>query len=372
MNTTGWRGIRGAAAVAAMAACVAALVGVSRGRADEPEMHVDVTVEQLLGPRHQPLAANLGDEYRARRLAPDRDAFDEAFGRLAERHDFEFRGVSLADAVAAIGRKVEVVIGFERGPLEDAGIDTSTPIVAAVAGVSAEAALRELLADMDLDLVFRNERLLITTGDAAREHRVRWLYPLPAGIEAEAAIELLTRTVTPDQWDTVGGPAVAAALPPPLGAGLVVLHHDAGHREVLALLAGLDAAAWQADAVDEGIEPRHVRAHPVADPLVRDRLAELLVETCNAALPHGADPGAEVTVVGDALVVRSKSRAFQVLAGQLVAAIAGSDALLIEGAEGVERADSDGAPAATGFRRGPRPADGAAPRGRHPVPRRGT
>lgn len=359
MNATGWTGMKGVATVAVRAAFVVVLVGAPKGAADEPEMHVDVTVEQFLGPRHQPLAANLGDEYRARRLGPDRDAFDEAFGRLAERHDFEFRGVSLVDAVAAIAAKVEVTIGFDREPLEDAGIDTSTPVKAALAGLSAEAALRELLADMDLDLVFRNERLLVTTVDAAREHRVRWLYPLPAGIEAEAAIELLTRTVTPDQWDTVGGPAVAAALPPPLGAGLVVLHHDAGHREVLALLAGLDAAAWQADAVDEGIEPRHVRAHPVADPLVRDRLAELLVATCNAALPHGADPGAEVMVVGDALVVRSKSRAFQLLAAQLIAAIAGRDAILLEGS--AEEADSAGFPAATGFRRHPRAA-----------PRRGT
>jgi hypothetical protein len=359
MNATGWSGRRGAAAVAVLAGFLVAVVGGRWGVADEPEMHVDVTVEQLLGPRHQPLAANLGDEYRARRLGPDRDAFDEIFGRLAERLDFEFRGVSLEDAVASIGTKVEVPIGFDREPLDDAGIDKATPVTAAFAGVSAEAALRELLADMDLDLVFRNERLLVTTVDAAREHRVRWLYPLPAGIEAEAAIELVTRTVTPDQWDTVGGPAVAAALPAPLGAGLVVLHHDAGHREVLGLLAGLDAAAWQADLVDDGVEPRHVRAHPVADPLIRDRLAELLVETCNAALPHGADPGAEVTVVGDALVVRSKSRSFQVLAAQVISAVAGRDALLLEGTAGEE--DPEGAPAATGFRRPPRAA-----------PRRGT
>jgi hypothetical protein len=332
----------------------AALLGGPHGAAAEPEMLVDVTVEQLLGMRQQPLAANLGDEYRARRLEPDREAFADAFGRLAERQDVQFREAPLADAVAAIAAKAGVRIGFDREALEAAGIDTESPVTASFGECSAESALRELLADMDLALVFRNERIVVTTVDAAAERRVRWLYPLPAGIDVDAAIALVTRTVTPQEWDTVGGEAVAAALPPPLGSGIVVVHHDAGHRQVLALFAGLDAAAWQADVVDDGVEPRHVRAHPVADELVRVRIAESLVETCNAALPHGADPGAEVAAVGDAVLVRSKSRAFHVLAAQLIAAIAGSDALLFEGEEDAGKGDGDGEPAATGFR-GTRP-----------------
>lgn len=362
---------RGRTVVAA--AVAAALLGCLPGAAaDEPGMLVDVTVEQLLGPRQQPLAANLADDYRARRLDPDREAFAAAFDRLAERHDYAFREAPLAEAVAAIAAKAGVAIGFDREPLDDAGIDTAAPVTASFAECSGESALRELLADMDLDLVFRNERLLVTTVDAAREHRVRWLYPLPAGIDAAAALELVTKTVTPQEWDTVGGAAVAAVLPAPLGAGIVVLHHDAGHREVLGLLAGLDAAAWQADVVDEGAEPQHVRVHPVADEFVRDRIVETLVDVCNAALPHGADPEAEVGAIGDAVIVRSKSRAFHVLAAQVIAAIAGPGGLLIEGAADEAEQESDGAPAATGFRRRPRPADGAAPGGRQPGPRRGT
>jgi hypothetical protein len=305
--------------------------------------------------RPQLMAANLGDAYRGRRLEADRDAFEAAFGSLAERHDFSFRDTPLRDAVAGIAEKTGVRIGFDREALDAAGVDPATPVTGSFADCSAESALRELLADVDLAAVFRNERLVVTTVDAARGRLVRWFYPLPAGVDVDAVIDLVTRTVTPAEWDSVGGQAAIVPLPERMGAGVVVHHDDEAQRQVLALLAGLDAAAWQADDVDEGVEPRHLRIHPLPDPLVRDTVVEHLVDLCNESLAHGADPDAAVSVLGEAVAVRSTSRPFHVLAAQVIAALGGLEAFVID--EEIEE-DAGAKPGAeagtTAFRRGGR------------------
>lgn len=322
---------RPVAAVARLVLVVLAL----RGGGDLPLAAADdddaaTPMIRFLAARPQLMAANLGDAYRGRRLEPDRDAFEAAFAGLAEPHDFSFRDMPLRDAVAQIAEKSGVRIGLDREALDAAGVDPATPVSGSFAGCSAEATLRELLADVDLAVVFRHERLVVTTVDAARGRLVRWFYPLPAGVDVDAVVDLVTRTVTPAEWDTVGGQAAIVPLPERMGAGVVVHHDEDAQRQILALLAGLDAAAWQADDVDEGVEPRHLRIHPLPDPLVRDRVVEHLVDLVNESLPHGADPDAAVSVLGDALVVRSKSRPFHVLAAEVIAALGGLEAIVID------------------------------------------
>jgi hypothetical protein len=280
--------------------------------------------------RPQLMAANLGDAYRGRRLEADRDAFEAACASLAEHHDFTFRDTPLRDAVAGIAEKTGVRIGFDREALDAAGVDPATPVTGSFADCSADSALRELLADVDLATVFRNERLVVTTVDAARGRLVRCFYPLPSGVDVDAVIDLVTCTVTPAEWDTVGGKAAIVPLPERMGAGVVVHHDDDAQRQILALLAGLDAAAWQADDVDEGVEPRHLRIHPLPDPLVRDTVVERLVDLVNESLAHGADPDAAVSVLGESVVVQSKSRPFHVLAAEVILALGGIEAIVID------------------------------------------
>jgi len=323
--------------------------------ADEPA--ATSSTIRIHAARPQLMAANLGDAYRGRRLEADRDAFEAASASLAEPQDFVFRDTPLRDAVARIAEKTGVRIGFDHEALDAAGVDPDAAVTGSFAGSSAEATLRELLADVDLATVFRNERLVVTTVDAARERLVRWFYPLPSGVDVDAVIDLVTRTVTPTEWDTVGGHAAIVPLPERMGAGIVVHHSDEPQRQILALLGGLDAAAWQADDVDEGVTPRHVRIHPVPDPLVREAVVEQLVDLCNDGLPHGADPGAEVSVLGESVAVRSKSRAFHVMAAQVLAALGGLEAIVIEeeleedAGAAPDGAAPDGAAGTTLFRR---------------------
>jgi len=332
-----WRGRRGPAAWTAGVAWVA-LAGMAAGPASAEEHAAAAATIRILAARPQAMAANLGDTYAGRRLEADRDAFEAAFASLSEPQDFVFRDTPLRDAVAQIAGKAGVRIGLDREALDAAGVDADTPVTGSFAGTSAESALRELLADVDLAAVFRNERLVVTTVDAARERLVRWFYPLPAGVDVDAVIDLVTRTVTPAEWDTVGGQAAIVPLPERMGAGIVVHHADEPQRQILALLGGLDAAAWQAGEVDEGVVPRHVRIYPVPDPLVREAVVEQLVELCNDSLPHGADPDATVGVLGESVTVRSTSRPFHVMAAQVIAALGGLEAVVIEEAFGDENA----------------------------------
>jgi len=332
--------------------CAAAAVAGTAGlhpplaAADEPSISILTT-------RPQPMMTNLGDAYGSIRLGPDRDAFEAASAALAEHHDLDFRETPLRDAVATIAEKAGVRIVFDHESLDDVAIDIDATMVSgSFEDMSLRAILREVLGDTDLDMVFRNERFVVTTVDAAAEHSARVFYPVLAGTDVDELIMLIERTVAPDSWDTVGGKGAIAAVPGQMGTGLVVRQTEAVHEEIAGLLAGLDAALWTADVAEEGVAPRLVRAYPVADPVVRESAAEQLVGICNDSLPRAADPQATVDVVGDALVVRSRSRAFHVMAAQVLAALQGVDAILIEGDDDAHKpADEDARDAhATGFR----------------------
>lgn len=286
----------------------------------------------ILTTRPQPMMANLGDAYRSIRLGPDRDAFDFVEAALGEHHDLAFRETPLRDAVATIAEKADIGIGFDHEAFDNAGLDIDAATVSGTfKGVSLRSILHELLGDMDLGMVFRNERLVVTTADDAEQHLARFFYPVLAGTDVDELITLIERTVAPDTWDTVGGRGAIAALPGQMGMGVVVSQTDAVHDEIVGLLRGLDAALWTADEVDEGVEPRFVRTYPVADPVLRETAAERLADICNQSLPRAADLKATVEVIGESVVVRSTSRAFQVMAAQVLASLQGVDAILIEG-----------------------------------------
>lgn len=292
----------------------------------------------------QPMMANLGDEYRSIRLGADRDAFERAVEALGEHHDIDIHDMPLREAVALIADKAGIAIGFDHESLHDSGLDVDeASVTGRFQDASLRAVLRELLRDVDLAVVFRNERLVVTTADEAGRHAATFFYPVLAGTDVDELAALIERTVAPESWDTVGGPGAIMPVPGQMGTGLVIRQTEAVHEEIAGLVAGLDAALWSADEVDDGVVPLFVRAYAVPDPVVREKAAERLADICNAALPHGADPEAAVEVVGDSLVVRSKSRPFQVMAAQVLASLQGVDTILVED-EPADPADPDAAP----------------------------
>lgn len=291
---------------------------------DEPSISI-MTV------RPQPMMANLGDAYRGVRLGRNRDAIEQATEALENRHDIDLIETPLRKAVALVASKAGVGIGFDHQALDDMGLDIDeTTVTAGFKDVSLRSVLREVLDQLHLAVVFRNERLLVTTAEQAEQHAVRFFYPVLAGTDIDGLVSLIERTIAPDSWDSVGGLGAIAPVPDQMGTGLVISHTEKVHEEIAGLLEGLDAALWSPDQIDDGSEPRFVRAYPVADPAVREAAADRLVSICNESLPHGADAQATVEVIGESLVVRSKSRPFHVMAAQVLASLQGVDTILFE------------------------------------------
>jgi len=306
-----------------LAATVLLVLG-GAATADEPSICI-------LSVRPQPMMANLGDEYRGIRLGRDRDAIERAIGALENRHDVDLLDTPLREAVALIAQKAGLGIGFDHRALEDMGLDIdATSVTGRFEDVSLRAVLRELLDQLHLAVIFRNERPLVTTADQAERHAVRFFYPVLAGTDIEELVALIERTIAPESWDTVGGLGAIVPVPDQLGTGLIIRQRETVHEEIADLLQGLDAALWSPDQIDDGATPRVVRAYPVADPAVREAAAERLADICNESLPHGADAKATVEVIGESLVVRSTSRPFHVMAAQVLASLQGVDTILFE------------------------------------------
>ena len=272
--------------------------------------------------RGQPMLANVSDEYQVVPLWPNSDAFlaaREALRQPCEK--FVLQEVGLREAVAALARKAGTEIVFDRRATEDLGIDTETPVTLAGGEQTFHSCLMALLDDLDLAVVFRHDRLVITSQDEAMNHLEKVFYPVIPGVDADAVVALIEQMVAPDSWATVGGTCSILTAPAGLGNGLVISHTAAAHQEIEAVLRGLDAAQWNADFTDDGVQPRFVRIYEVDDAGLRAELETNLVELVNGCLPHGVDLDASATPLGRSLVVRSVSRPFQVMAAQIISAL---------------------------------------------------
>lgn len=318
----GWRPLL------AWAACLAVMAtGATRATSQQPreadEESVRETILALL-PHGQPMLANVTDEYQTVRLWPNSAAFLEAkdaLGRPCEGLDF--REVGFRDAVASIARKAGTDIALDIRALEDLGFDLEVPVTAKCGAGSLESCLRALLDGLDLALAFRNGRFTVTTREAANADLEKIFYPVIPGVDPDGVMIMIEQLVAPESWANVGGIGAIAPAPAGLGHGLVVSQSAAVHEQIEGVLRGLDAATWNAEAVDEGVQPRFVRIYEIADDDVRAGLEETLVDLVNDCLPHGADAAAQATTIGRSLVIRSTSRPFQVMAAQIVAAVAG-------------------------------------------------
>lgn len=273
------------------------------------------------------------------------EKIEAALGRVVDR-ETNFTEKPLRDVVAQFGKILEVPVVLDMRALEVAGIDLDTPVTFTGQGTTARAALRRILDDLDLTRLIRDEALVITTTERAGEHLERRLYPLPWGHSAQGAgnaqslVDLIQNTVGgPAAWEVGGGNGSIRPLGDGAAAVLVVSQTADVHDEIAGLLRSVherDLAEFGGPHDMPAAKTPVVRVHHVADDAVRRDLATKLVELCNSSLPHGADPQAKVTVVGECLSVQSLTPEFHALAGQLIRAVAG---------EQVEAADWNAYPA---------------------------
>lgn len=287
----------------------------------------------------QPMLANVADDYQPVRLWPRSDALAaarEALDRQCE--EAQFVETPFREVVTTVAEKAGVRISMDNEALENMGFDMDTPITATLTGLSFRAGLREALADVDLAYVFRNDHVVITSVEKALSTREAVFYPVMAGVDVDEVAVLIEETVAPESWFRNGGLGTIVAAPAGLGHGLVVSHNSDVQEEIEGVLRNLDRALWIPVQQDEGVTAAFVRTYVVHDDDSRAGLEERLLTLCNDSLPHGADPDARIAVIGTSIVVQSRSRPFQVMAAQIIAAIVG-DELEVE-SESDEAADA--------------------------------
>ena len=268
-------------------------------------------------------------------MAAAREKIETALTRPFDKADFN--ETPLRDVVADVRERLKIPVVLDGRALEEAGIDSESPITFTGQGMTARAALRRVLGDLDLTALVRDEALVITTREKAGEELDVRLYPLPWGyrmqgaVDFQALIDLIQNSVGgPGDWADGGGNGVIRPLGDGAAALLVVTQTAEVHDAVEGLLRGLHeqglAEFGGREDASAGKTPT-VRVHHVADEAVRRDLAQKLVELCNTSLPHGADPQAKVTMVGECLAVQSVTPEFHALAGQLIRSVAGEQVL---------------------------------------------
>lgn len=320
------------------AAVVEAAGADAPANADEDESAEDSSTEPAdaaVEPRivHPPVNfAAFDRRYRSfpsdEAATPDgRAALDAA---LAGRTDdtWIFVEVSLVDVVRHLRASLDVPVAIDHAGLEDAGLDSNTPVTFRGQGERVGAALNRMFEPIGMAITIADGAILVTSREVACDRPVARIYPVPFGLDGpeggDDLFDLVQSTVDVETWDVVGGFAAIRPVGPPGSPFVVVTQTLAGHDRVEAFLATIHARGLaEFTATERGPSAPVVRVHRVVDEQARGDLAATLVELCNGSLPEGRDPEARVTAIGESLAVQSVSPGFHALAGQVIAAVGG-------------------------------------------------
>ncbi|MCA9270744.1 MAG: STN domain-containing protein, partial [Planctomycetales bacterium] len=252
-------------------------------------------VAQLLGALAAAQAADLralGDKAVPR--FPQAGAAEARIAKaLAKRVTLDFVETPLADVADFMREKIQVEIQVDARALDDVGIGTDTPINLHVKNISAAAALRHMLRELDLTYTVVDEVVMITTPEEAETRLQTRVYPvadllraardvtdefLPDDAQGAAAgdelIELVTATASPATWEDVGGPGSISVW----NDCLVVAQTEEVFDEVEGLLAGLRTLQRQVDDPAAAKATAPVRLDEWTDPSLEKLRAALAKE----------------------------------------------------------------------------------------------
>ncbi len=193
---------------------------------------------------------------------------------LASKVTFDFHEEPLFDLVEFLRLEHRINVVLHRRALDDVGLGTDTPITIRVSDVSLRAALELALEDLDLTWTIRDEVLLITTPEEDEQMLLTRVYDVAELVtfrdsegviweDYDALIETITRTVEPNTWDEVGGPASVTGANFATAKVLVVAHTYRIQEKIAELLADLHETAH--NTPNDGKLP--LRDRPPANPM---------------------------------------------------------------------------------------------------------
>jgi tetratricopeptide (TPR) repeat protein len=165
--------------------------------------------------------------------------------------EIDFTDTPLQDVIDYLKDRHKIEIQLDKAHLNDVSITASTPVTIRAKGGSLRETLRLMCRNMQPELTLMNKgsMLLITTPDIAAEELTTKVYPVADlvvlrgategenEVDFDALIDLITSTVKPTTWDTVGAPG--SIVPFENGMSIVVSQTDDIHEEIVDALAQL-------------------------------------------------------------------------------------------------------------------------------------
>jgi len=160
-----------------------------------------------------------------------------------ERTEFEFTDTPLEEVLQFLGSKHGVNVLLDSTAISVAGVAKDYPVNMSVKGITLASGLNLLLQPLDLTYVVKDEVLMITTNDAARNKRETRIYDvrrlMQAGYDPKLLADVVRKVLQAQAGEPLSDDTAIVELPD----GLVIYETQATHREVAKLLKLIEAHA---------------------------------------------------------------------------------------------------------------------------------
>jgi len=140
---------------------------------------------------------------------------------LDEQTNLDFTDLPVWDLVESLKAKSDIEIQIDFKSFDEAGIDGSTTVTYQVNGVALRSALKELLDELDLTTIVRDETLVIITKTEADQVLDTRVYPIAPHLHdaqspqsADELIDHVVATIVPDSWEHLDGRGTIRFFPP--------------------------------------------------------------------------------------------------------------------------------------------------------------
>ncbi len=179
----------------------------------------------------------------AKGLATKEQAPNPVEKALAATMSADFQDTPLRDVIQFLKETTGVPIYIASAKLEETGLSDDVPVSISAENLPMITVLEMILEPLDLAVVDYENRILITSADAASSTLDSRIYDVSAiqraagevvgdSITSDELIELITKLVEPTNWSAVGGPGEITRL----GEKIVILQDHHSHRQIEKLL----------------------------------------------------------------------------------------------------------------------------------------
>ncbi|MGE5194640.1 MAG: hypothetical protein ACM3U2_19280 [Deltaproteobacteria bacterium] len=201
------------------------------------------------------------------------------FRALQKRLWMEFKDAPLSEFVKQLASRCEINIVIDTVGLEDEGLTTNTRVSAVAQGTRASTLLDQILSQIRLDYLVKDDVLKITSQQKAHGEMITVNYSvadlLPREIASGTAplinskplddvVETITKKVAPESWEKVSGPG--SIMPYRTTLSLVIRQTPVVHEEIARFLKELrkEQSVAARDATSKAVRTDVARTRPTA------------------------------------------------------------------------------------------------------------